>query len=154
MNLKNSLAILTGEKFGKKDRIELDRDILSAKFLSEIQFFLDENKITRKNFANKVGVSQSFISQLFTGEKVVSMEFLAKTQQAYKIKFNIRLEETLDYSSKSDSEFKQVYLDMNIIDKQNNWKQNDVSFLSLLKGDNIYDDMDQDIDKIAKLQIA
>jgi transcriptional regulator with XRE-family HTH domain len=92
MNLKDRIASLAAGPKNKKTRIEVEKNLLAAKFLSEIQIQLEGEGLTRKQFAKKMGVSASFVSQLFTAEKTVSMEFLAKAQDELKIKFSITAE--------------------------------------------------------------
>lgn len=89
--LKNKLAILVSGPKKKTDKIELERDVLSARFLSEIQIYLDTHQLTRKELAKRTGVSASFISQLFTADKTISLEFIAKVQLAFGIQFSISL---------------------------------------------------------------
>ncbi len=89
--LKNKLAILVSGPKKKTDKIELERDVLSARFLSEIQIYLDAHQLTRRELAKRTGVSASFISQLFTADKTISLEFIAKVQLAFGIQFSISL---------------------------------------------------------------
>lgn len=98
-NLKNRLQSLTKAPANKKDRLEVEKNILAARFLSEIQLLLDKEKLNRKDFAKRMGVSQSFISQLFTAEKTVSIDFLAKAQEELHFTFSIQAHKTHEESS-------------------------------------------------------
>jgi len=86
-NLNEKLNSLMS--MSEEDKLDVDKRVLSSRFLSEIQKHLDEEGILRKDFANKIGTSPSFITQLFSGNKVVSMEFLAKAQKELGINFYI-----------------------------------------------------------------
>ena len=99
MRLKNRIARISGPPSSKEERIELKRDILSAKFLSEIQIHLESRNHNRAWFAKRMDISESFISQLFSADKSVSMEFLAKAEEELGIEFQIG----------SDKKFSQSY---------------------------------------------
>jgi transcriptional regulator with XRE-family HTH domain len=86
--LKDKLNSLMSS-LSEEDVLDVDKRVLSARFLSEIQKCLDVEEISRKDFAKKMNTSASFITQLFTGNKVVSMEFLAKAQKELNIDFQI-----------------------------------------------------------------
>ena len=74
------------------DKLELDSKILSAKFLSLIQSVADKKGIkTRKELAELLGTSPSYLTQLFRGNKVLNLLMLAKIQRALDLKFDISL---------------------------------------------------------------
>lgn len=87
--LNKKLSLLVNGPKKKQDKLEVERNILSARFLSEIQIYLDANGLTRKELAKRTGVSASFISQLFTAEKTLSLDFIVKVQRALDIEFRI-----------------------------------------------------------------
>ncbi|MDI9341445.1 MAG: helix-turn-helix transcriptional regulator [Sediminibacterium sp.] len=87
--LNKKLKLLVNGPQKKQDQLDVERDLLSARFLSEIQRHLETNGLTRKELAKRTGVSASFISQLFTAEKTLSLEFIAKVQRALGIEFQI-----------------------------------------------------------------
>jgi len=96
-NLNEKLNSLMS--MSEEDKLDVDKRVLSSRFLSEIQKHLDEEGILRKDFANKIGTSPSFITQLFSGNKVVSMEFLAKAQKELGINFYISTIDTMNNTS-------------------------------------------------------
>lgn len=77
----------------KAEKIEHDAGMLSLYFLSEVEKVLDERKLTKKALAKKVGTSPSYITQLFRGHKLLSMEMISKIQYALKIKFTVKAEQ-------------------------------------------------------------
>lgn len=76
----------------KEDKLEVDAKILASRFLSIIQKELDENNRSRKELAELMGTSASYITQLFRGNKYPNFLTLAKMQDVLDIDFNISLE--------------------------------------------------------------
>jgi len=69
--------------------IEFEREMLMHRFLSEIEKICEEQNITKKELAEKIGTSASYITQIFRGTKTVNLETLAKFQHALDFKFEI-----------------------------------------------------------------
>lgn len=76
----------------KEDKWEVDAKLLASRFLSIIQIELDKNNGNRKELAEAIGTSASYITQLFRGNKFPNFLTLAKMKDALNIEFNIALE--------------------------------------------------------------
>lgn len=74
----------------KEDELEHKAQMLSYRFLSEVEKECDKRKISRAELAEMVGTSRSYITQLFRGSKRVNMGVLAKFEYALNITFNIK----------------------------------------------------------------
>ena len=83
-----------------QDKIEITTHLLMYRFLSEIEKVTAKRGISRKNLADMVGVSPSYITQLYQGKKTISLEFLAKMQIALDITFSIGIEKKKAEKSK------------------------------------------------------
>jgi len=68
---------------------KFDARMLMYRFLSEVERITDERNISRKELAKLAGTSPSFITQLFQGNKIASLEFLSKLEKALDIQFSI-----------------------------------------------------------------
>lgn len=68
---------------------KFDARMLMYRFLSEVERITEERNISRKELAKLAGTSPSFITQLFQGNKIASLEFLSKLEKALNIQFNI-----------------------------------------------------------------
>lgn len=68
---------------------EHEARMIMYRFLSEIERSSGQKRGLKKRLADAIGTSQSFITQLFNGDKFVNMLNLAKFQKALKIKFRI-----------------------------------------------------------------
>ncbi|HYD21702.1 MAG TPA: helix-turn-helix transcriptional regulator [Flavipsychrobacter sp.] len=94
MNLKSyseaDIKSAFKEVFNKPVDIKHLEHMLSYRFLGELEQITDEKNINRKELAKMLGVSASYITQLYRGSKIVNMEFLAKVEQAFDFRFDIR----------------------------------------------------------------
>jgi ribosome-binding protein aMBF1 (putative translation factor) len=74
----------------KKEELEHEARMIMFRFFSEMENLVSpENKIKKKELAKKLGVSASYITQLFNGEKLVNLSLLAKIQEVYNITFEV-----------------------------------------------------------------
>jgi len=79
----------------ESDAFDIERKLLSARFLSEIQKHLDSHSLKKKEFAKIMSVSPSYVTQLFLGEKLVNIDFLTRVQKKLDLKFYVS---TVDHS--------------------------------------------------------
>jgi transcriptional regulator with XRE-family HTH domain len=85
----------------EEEKLEHDAQMISYKILSEIEKLCDERKIKKKDLAELVGTSKSYITQLFSGVKSINTNIMAKFENALNVKFEIRLKQ----NSESYEEF-------------------------------------------------
>lgn len=69
------------------ERREDAAQLLSFRFLSEIERLMEERQMTRKQLAQLVGTSASYVTQLFRGDRLVNIDMLARFEQALSIRF-------------------------------------------------------------------
>jgi len=74
----------------KEEELEHKAQMISYRFLSEVEKECDKRKISRAELAEMVGTSRSYITQLFRGSKRVNMDVLAKFEDVLGITFQIR----------------------------------------------------------------
>lgn len=72
----------------KEEEIEHAAQMISFRILSEIEKYCFEREIKKKDLAEMMGTSRSYITQLFRGTKQINTVFLAKFEEAFKIKFD------------------------------------------------------------------
>lgn len=73
----------------EKEELKHDAYMLMFKFLSEIQR-VNDYTIHKKDLANAIDSSRSYVSQLFSGDKLANLITLAKLQKAYNITFEVK----------------------------------------------------------------
>lgn len=71
------------------EEIEHNARMIMYRFLSEVEILTDQRKMTRKELAEKIGTSASYITQLYRGNKILNLSTIAKFQKALGITFNI-----------------------------------------------------------------
>lgn len=76
--------------FSEKDQLSLDALWIAAKFLSIIQDEIISQQITRKELAQRIGKSPSWLTQVFRGDKLPSLETITQLQNALNIEFDIK----------------------------------------------------------------
>jgi plasmid maintenance system antidote protein VapI len=85
--------------FITQHRNKLDEALVSLRFMKEIDLFLDQNEISQREFAEFLGYSESFISQLMSGTKKVNTSFINRLEKTFdvSVKFNIIEKNRSDY---------------------------------------------------------
>lgn len=73
----------------EKEELKHEAYMLMFKFLSEIER-ITEYTVQKKDLAKALNSSRSFVSQLFSGEKLASLSMLAKLQKAYNLSFEVK----------------------------------------------------------------
>lgn len=80
----------------KKEELDHEAHMIMFRFLSEIEKHYGAGKNLKKNeLASKLGVSPSYITQLYNGEKLLNFTTLAKIQKAFDITFEIKARKNL-----------------------------------------------------------
>ena len=75
----------------EQDQLELEAKIIMAKFLEKIQEIAAQKGLKKKDLAQKIGTSASYITQLYRGYKLLNLMTLAKFQSALDIEFDIAI---------------------------------------------------------------
>jgi transcriptional regulator with XRE-family HTH domain len=73
----------------EEEKIRHDATMISFQFISELNKILEDQEITKKKLASDINISPSYITQLFTGDKLVNCEILAKFQKTLGIRYSI-----------------------------------------------------------------
>jgi len=72
------------------DSVKVDALVLAAQFLDIINKNIENRKITRKQLALQMGTSGSWLTQLFRGDKLPSLETIIQMAKILDISFEIR----------------------------------------------------------------
>jgi ribosome-binding protein aMBF1 (putative translation factor) len=75
----------------KRDKIEHEKMIAMFYFLSDVQKIIDKKGWSRQRLATEIGVSPSYLSQLYSGDKVINLEMITKIAVALDCNFEIKL---------------------------------------------------------------
>jgi len=92
MNTKLKNEFKKAIKFSnQEDKAEHDSKILMFKFLSIIEDEMILRNMSKKDLANHLNTSPSYITQLFRGTKTINLIKLAQLQSIFSIEFEIQL---------------------------------------------------------------
>jgi len=84
----------------KTEETKHDARMIMYRFLSELERIVPPPKRgVKKMLAESIGKSQSYITQLFNGDKLINLITLAKFEKALKIKFKITAYPESEYYS-------------------------------------------------------
>lgn len=81
----------------EKEKLRHDAQVLMLRFFSEIER-LSDSELQRKDFADAIKVSKSFITQVYKGDKLINFTTLAKLQEAFDITFHIEAKKNNEIS--------------------------------------------------------
>jgi transcriptional regulator with XRE-family HTH domain len=67
--------------------IDFNASILSLEITDLIEELMKNNDIHKAQLARKLKTSKSYITQLFSGDKLINLKLLARIQRIFKVKF-------------------------------------------------------------------
>jgi transcriptional regulator with XRE-family HTH domain len=92
MNSKNkSLEKLNRmlEFKSEKEKERLEEELLNLKFITAIEEIMEQKEINKTDVAEILKSSRSYVSQLFSGNKMINIKTLTKIQKGLNISFKI-----------------------------------------------------------------
>ena len=90
----------------EEEELEHEAYMIMFRFLSELEKLDSEDRpLRKKELAEKLGVSPSYITQLFNGNKLINLITLAKIQRSYNITFEIKARQNESMYSAGDIPF-------------------------------------------------
>ena len=73
-----------------KDKLQFEAEMMHLDIMYEIQCLMEKHEnMTKSELANKLVVSKGYLTQLFTGDKLINLKTMAKLQRIFNIKFFI-----------------------------------------------------------------
>jgi ribosome-binding protein aMBF1 (putative translation factor) len=93
------------DSFSDAERLEQEGRMIGFAFLSEVEHELDRRGKSRKDLAKAMGVSGSFLTQLFTGDKPLSDKHKAMFQRALGIRFVVSAQQEAAYAEEPSFQF-------------------------------------------------
>ena len=86
----------TQEKFNKilafnkdKEKLQFEAEMLHLNIIHSIQCLMKEKCLNKTDMAKQLGVSKGYLTQLFSGDKLLNLKTLAKIQRIFEIKFYV-----------------------------------------------------------------
>lgn len=78
------------ESFSEEELQEQQARLLAFKFLSEVEKAMEKEGMNRKELAQEIGTSASYVTQLFRGDRLLNFNTLAKMVRALGLDFEIK----------------------------------------------------------------
>ncbi len=94
----------------EQDQLELEAKLIMAKFLEKIQEIATQKGLKKKDLAQKIGTSASYITQLYRGHKLLNLMTLAKLQRALNIEFDVAIKGSNQIINPINEEISGAYL--------------------------------------------
>jgi transcriptional regulator with XRE-family HTH domain len=94
----------------EQDQLELEAKIIMAKFLEKVQEIATQKGLKKKDLAEKIGTSASYITQLYRGHKLLNLMTLAKLQRALDIEFDVAIKGANQIKDPINEEISGAYL--------------------------------------------
>ncbi|VVH60936.1 hypothetical protein BAZOLSSOX_1724 [uncultured Gammaproteobacteria bacterium] len=99
--------------------------LLMSQYLIQIEQALENQSMTQKDLADKIGTSASYISQFFNLNKLINLKTLAKIELALKINFKLK-QPTITDRVRNKNNITQVAKDATIADINFNTTNNEL----------------------------
>ena len=87
--MNNTSRFLENQTQAEKD--EISTLSLAQDFLVLFEQVMNEQKVSRKELAQRIGTSPSYVTQLFKADRVPNLEVIAKMKDRLGITFHIQL---------------------------------------------------------------
>jgi len=78
-----------------EEKIDFISSVISSSIAYNIEGLLKKRKLSKKELAQKIGTSASYITQIMTGDKLINMKFLAKLKFYLEVDFSVEIIDTL-----------------------------------------------------------
>lgn len=73
----------------ESEKLEFEAKKLHLDFIIILSKLIEEQEISKSMLADKLGTSKSYITQLFSGDKMINLVLIARIQRVLKVNFNI-----------------------------------------------------------------
>jgi transcriptional regulator with XRE-family HTH domain len=90
------------EGISYEDQIASKADLLTLQFLGLVDQKMEQEEISKKELAEKIGTSASFITQLFRGDRKPNWNILAKMSLELNLDFKVLTEELVQERIKEE----------------------------------------------------
>jgi len=112
----------------ENEKIQIKAEMLHLNIINEISQLMDKRSISKTQLADKLNVSKSYITQLFTGDKLINLKLLSQIQVIFDVSFTIQPKENLKKYGSFDSKkivklFRKPKMEFIDLDEHNEFKK-------------------------------
>lgn len=101
---------------------ETEAKVLASKMLSGISAIADKRDLKRKNLAELIGTSASYLTQLYRGSKLLNFITLAKLKKKLDLNIEIKITENSYNETNADFNYKNLKKEISVGEKKTNWE--------------------------------
>lgn len=100
------------------ERLQFEAEMLHLAIMNKINILMNEKKMNKAQLSKELSTSKGYITQLFTGDKLLNLKTLVKIQRIFKVNINLEFEckinpfekyENIDISYVTNKNFNDVY---------------------------------------------
>jgi len=73
----------------EREKEKLEEELLNLKFITAIEEIMEQKDVNKTSVAEILNSSRSYVSQLFSGNKMINIKTLSKIQRGLNISFKI-----------------------------------------------------------------
>ena len=93
MNSKNNRSLDKLNRMlefkSEREKERLEEDLLNLKFITAIEEIMEQKDVNKTDVAEILKSSRSYVSQLFSGNKMINIKTLTKIQKGLNVSFKI-----------------------------------------------------------------
>lgn len=91
-----------------EEKLDLEAEAIHLDIMHTIRSIMGEQHMSKKDLAKKLETSPSYVTQLFSADKIVNLKTLAKIQRALNMRFEFRAERVFKINRTGESKFKAI----------------------------------------------
>jgi len=83
------------------EKLDFEVEKIHLNIMHQIRLLMSEHDMNKKTLAEKLNTSKGYISQLFSGDKIINLKLLAKLQRIFNVQFEIIPQKTIEYPTEN-----------------------------------------------------
>ncbi len=120
------------------EKIQIKAEMLHLDIMNEISQLMEKRLISKTQLAAKLNVSKSYITQLFTGDKLINLKQLSQIQDIFDVSFTIKSKDNFKNFGSFDSKkivkfFKKPKLEFQESNEQHDFKRYEYNSQTILE---------------------
>ncbi len=74
------------------EKLQFEAEMLHLAIMNKIRILMNEKEMNKAQLAKELSTSKGYITQLFTGDKLLNLKTLVKIQRIFKVNINMEFE--------------------------------------------------------------
>jgi ribosome-binding protein aMBF1 (putative translation factor) len=84
-----------------QEKLEFEAEMIHLQVMDQIRTLMEEQGMNKTMLAKHLNTTKGYVSQLFSGDKLLNLKLLAKFQRIFQIQFEILPRKTVEEESKA-----------------------------------------------------